>query len=153
MRQDAHAFMLLWGVFLALAGVAFVVSRRGRQFEALVLVLFAIGTVALGCIIFYGCSASAPYSMGLGATGAAAANFTTLTCLAQDAFGRAIAWAFVVVACSGALGAVAWGRRRFASMALRIGCYIGATLLLLVAAAVALGAFFVFAWCTSSRLF
>jgi hypothetical protein len=144
--------MWLWGLFLVLAGVAFVVDRRGRRFEAAVLLVFAVGTGVLGCVMFYGCSASAPYAMGLGATGAAASNVTTFTCLAQDAFPRAIGWTVFALSCSAALAAVAWGRR-VKTAALRVCCYLGAAFLLLVAAGIAFGAFFAFSWCSSSRLF
>jgi hypothetical protein len=152
-RQNAHAFMLLWGLFLALGGAAFIVRRRGRRFQAAVLLLFALCTAALGFIIFYGCYASAPYSMGLGAPGLSAANLTTFTCLGQGAFSKATAWTVVALSCSAALGLVAWGRSRGTSVALRAALYIGAALLLVVAGSVAFGSFFVFAWCSSSRLF
>jgi len=152
-RQDAHAFMWLWGLLLALGGAAFLVRRTGRRFEAAVLLFFAVCTGALGFTIFYGCYASAPYSMGLGAPGVSAASFTTFTCLGQGAFSRAMAWTIVALSCSAALGLVAWGRSRSRSAAFRASLYAGAALLLLVAGAAGFGAFFVFSWCSSSRLF
>lgn len=152
-RQDAHAFMWLWGLFLALAAAAFLLRRRGRYFEAAVLLFFAICTGALGCIIFYACSASAPYQMGLGTPSISAARLTTITCLSQGAFSKAIVWTVIVLSCSAALGLVAWGRSRGKTAALRACTYIGAALLLLVAAVAGFGAFFGFSWCSSSRLF
>lgn len=152
-RQDAHAFMWLWGLLLALAGAAFIIRRRGRRFEAAVLLFFAVCTGALGFIIFYGCHASAPYSMGLGAPSIAAASLSTFTCLGQGAFAKAFNWTVIVLSCTAALGLVAWGRSRGKSAALRACLYVGALLLLLVAAACGFGAFFVFSWCSSSRLF
>lgn len=145
--------MWLWGLLLALAAVAFIVRRRGGHFEAAVLLFFAACTGALGSIIFYGCYASAPYSMGLGAPNLSAARLTMLTCLSQDVFARAINWTIIVLSCSAALGLVAWGRSRGKTAALRACLYVAAALFLLVAAAAGFGAFFGFSWCSSSRLF
>ncbi len=152
-RQDAHAFMWLWGLLLTLAGAAFIVRRRGRHFEAAVLLFFAVCTGALGVAIFYGCYASAPYTMGLGAPDVSAASLTAFTCLSNGAFSRAIGWTVIALSCSMAAGLAASGRRRGNSATRRALLYAGAVLLLLVAAAVGFGAFFVFSWCTSSRLF
>ncbi len=152
-RQDAHAFMWLWALLLALAGAAWIVRRRGRRFEASVLRFFAVCTGALGLAIFYGCYASAPYTMGLGAPNVSATNLTALTCLSNGAFSRTIVWTVIALSCSAAAGLIAWGRRRGKPAALRAFLYAGAVLLLLVAAAAGFGAFFVFAWCSSSRLF
>jgi hypothetical protein len=145
--------MWLWGLLLALAGSAFIVRRRGRHFEAAVLLFLAICTGALGFIIFYGCYASAPYSMGLGAPSISAASLTTFTCLGHDAFGSAAKWTYVALSCSAALWLVAWGRSHGKTAALRACLYIGAALLLLVAVTAGFGWFFVFSWCSSSRLF
>ena len=152
-RQNAHAYMVLWGLFLALLGAAFIVRRRGRHFEAAVLLFLGLCTGALEFIIFYGCSASAPYAMGLGAPSLSAISLTTLTCLGQGAFSKASAWTVITLSCSAALGLVAWGRSRSKTAALRASLYVGAALLLLFAGAVGFGAFFVFSWCSSSRLF
>jgi hypothetical protein len=152
-RQDAHAFMLLWGLLLTLAGAALIVRRRGSPFAAAVLLFFALCTGALGFIIFYACYASAPYSMGLGAPGVSAASLTMFMCLSQGSFARATIWTVVALSCSAALGLVAWGRSRGKTAAFRASAYAGAGLLLLVAAAAGFGAFFVFSWCSSSRLF
>jgi hypothetical protein len=152
-RQDAHAFMWLWALLLTLAGVALIVRRRGRRFEAAVLLFFAVCTGALGLAIFYGCYASAPYTMGLGAPDVSAATLTTFTCLSNGAFSRAMAWTVIALSCSAAAGLIAWGRRRGKPAAFRAFLYAGAVLLLLVAVAAGFGAFFVFAWCSSSRLF
>jgi hypothetical protein len=145
--------MWLWGLFLALAGAALIVRRRGRNFEAAVLLFFAVCTGVLGFTIFYACYAWAPASMGLGAPNVSALSFTTLMCLSQDAFSKATGWTVAVVSCSGALGLVAWGRSRGKAAALRACSYVGAALLLLVAGADGFGAFFVFSWCLTSRLF
>ncbi len=145
--------MWLWGLLLALAGAAFLVGRSGRRFEAAVLLFFAVCTGALGFIVFYVCYASAPYSMGLGAPGVPAARLTTLNCLSQGASALASTWTIVALACSAALGLVALGRARGKSAALRALAYIGAALLLLLAAAAGLASFFNFAWCSSERLF
>ncbi len=152
-RQNVDAFVWLWGLFLALASGAFILRRRGSHFESGVLAFFALCTAAVGLVTFYGCSASAPYSMGLGASGVSAVSLTTLTCLGQDASARAIVWTIIVLSCSAALGLVAWGRSRSKSAALRICAYAGALLLFLIAAAAGFGAFFAFSWCSSSRLF
>ena len=152
-RQDAHAFMWLWGLFLTLAGVALVVRRRGRRFEAAVLLFLAVCTGVVGFLISYACYASAPYSMGLGAPNVSAVSLTTLMCLSQDAFSKAINWTVIALSCSAALGLVAWGRLRGKTATLRACSYVGAALLLLVAGGAGFGAFFVFSWCSSSRLF
>ena len=151
-RQDAHAFAWLWGLFLSLAGAGFVVRRRGRRLEAAALLLLAVCTAALGFGIFYGCYASAPSSMGLGAPNISAASLTALTCLSQGAPTSASLWAIAAVSCSAALGLVAWGRSRNTSAAVRACSYIGAALLLLVAAAAGFVLFFDFSWCSSLRL-
>jgi hypothetical protein len=154
MRQNAHAFMWLWGLLLAFAGAAIVVRRRGRRFEAAVLLFFATCTGALGFIIFYACYASAPYSMGLGAPpSVSVARLTTSTCLSHDAFGTARMWTVVALSCSAALGLVAWGRTLGKTAALRACAYVGAALLLVVAAAAGFGWFFGLSWCSSERLF
>ena len=145
--------MWLWALLLTLAGVALIVRRRGRNFEAAVLVFFAVCTGALGVAIFYGCYASAPYTMGLGAPNVSATSLTMLTCLGHGAFSRAIGWTVIALSCCAAAGLAGWGRRSGNAVALRACLYAGAVLLLLVAAAAGFGAFFVFSWCTSSRLF
>lgn len=153
-RQEAQAFMWLWGLLLALAGAAVIVRRRGRHFEAAVLLFLAVCTSAVGLVAFYACYASAPYSMGLGAPPSlSAARLTALTCLGRGAFDLASIWTIVTVSCSAALGLVAWGRTRGKTAALRACLYVGAALLLLVAAAAVFGWFFGFSWCSSSRLF
>jgi hypothetical protein len=152
-RQHAHAFMWLWCLLLALTGAALIVRRRGRHFEAIVLLLLAVCTGALGLIVFYGCSASAPFSMGLGAPNLSAARLTTLTCLGQAASASAFSWTIIALCCSAALGSVAWGRLRAKTTGVRVISYIGASLLLLLAAAAGFGWFFGFSWCSSSRLF
>jgi hypothetical protein len=145
--------MWLWGLLLTLAGAAFIVRRRGRHFEAAVLLFFAVCTGALGVAIFYGCYASAPSTMGLGAPGVPVASLTAFTCLSTGAFSRTVVWTLIALSCSAAAGLAGWGRRRGKPAALRALLYAGAVLLLLVAAAAGFGAFFVFSWCTSSRLF
>jgi len=152
-RQDAHAFMWLWGLFLALAGAALILRKRGRHFGAAVLLFFAVCTGALGFLIAYACYAWAPDSMGLGAPNVSAMSFTTLTCLSQDAFSKAIVWTIIALSCGAALGLIAWGRARGRTAALRACSYAGAALLLLVTAGACFGAFFAFSWCSSSRLF
>ena len=153
MRQHAHAFMWLWFLLLALTGTALIVCRRGRHFEATVLLLLAVCTGTLGLIVFYGCSATASFSMGLGAPNISAARLTALTCLGQSASPSAFHWTGVALCCSAALGLVAWGRLRAKTTGVRAISYIGAALLLLLAAAAGFGWFFGFSWCSSSRLF
>ncbi len=145
--------MWLWALLLTLAGAAWIARRRRRRFEAAVLLFFAVCTGALAFAIFYGCYASAPFSMGLGAPNVSATNLTTFTCLSNGAFSRAIGWTVIALSCSAAAGLIGWGRRRGKPVALRAILYAGAVLLFLVAAATGFGAFFVFSWCTSSRLF
>jgi len=152
-RQDAHAFMWLWGLFLGFAGAAFIVFRRRRRFEAALLLFFAFCTGALGLGIFYACYASAPYSMGLGAPGISAVSLTALMCLSQGAFTLAFLWTAIALPCSAALGLVAWGRSGGKPAALRACLYAGAALLLLFASTNGFVAFFDFSWCWSRRLF
>lgn len=154
MRQDVHAFMWLWGLFLALVGAAFIVRWRRRRLEAAALLFFAVCTGAVGLVVFYACYASAPYSMGLGAPpSVSAARLTTVTCLSHGASGTASMWTVVALSCSAALGLVAWGQSRRKTAALRACAYIGAALLFLVAGAAGFGWFFGFSWCSSERLF
>jgi hypothetical protein len=152
-RQDAHAFAWLWGLLLALAGAAFIVRRRGRRFEAALLLLLAVCTGVLGVAIFYACAAAAPSSMGLGASGATAAHLTTFTCVSRGAASLTLTWTVVTLSVSAALGLVAWGRSRGRSAGLRACAYIGTALLLLIVAAAGFAAFFDFSWCSSLRLF
>jgi hypothetical protein len=145
--------MWLWGLFLALAGAAFIVRRRGRRFETAALLFFAVCTAAVGLVVFYACAATAPSSMGLGGPpGFSAARLTTVTCLGNRASVTAGTWTVIALSCSAALGLVSWGRSR-RKTALRAGAYVGAALLLLVAAAAGFGWFFGFSWCSSMRLF
>src|SRR5580692_12873790 len=111
-RQDAHAFMWLWGLLLALGGAAFIVRRRGRPFGAAVLLFFAICTGAFGLTIFYACYNSAPYQLGLGAPGVAAASLTTLNCISSGASTWVFLWTVVVLLCCSVVGFVALGRSR-----------------------------------------
>jgi hypothetical protein len=152
-RQHAHAFIWLWCLLVALAAAAVAVRRRGRPFEATVLLLLAVCTGTLGLVLFYACSASAPYSMGLGAPDISAARLTALTCLGESASASAFTWTLVALSCSAALGSIAWGRTRGKTAATRALSYIGAALLLLLAAAGVFAWFFGFSWCSSRRLF
>jgi hypothetical protein len=152
-RQDAHAFMWLWGLLLALTAAAFVVRRHGRHVEAAVLLFFAATTGALGFLTFYACYAYAPYSMGLTAPRTTAARLTTFSCLSQEALPSAFIWTIVALSCSAALGLIAWGRSHDNPAAFRLTTYIGAALLLLLAAAAGFVWFFGFSWCSSHRLF
>jgi hypothetical protein len=153
-RQDAHAFMWLWGLFLALAGAAFIVRRRGRPFGAAVLLFFAVCTGAVGLIIFYGCYSWAPYSMGLGAPPSiSAARLNTFMCLAHGASTWAFLWTVVALSCIAALGLVAWGRSHGKTAPLRACAYIAAVLLLFVSANAGFVWSFDFSWCSSNRLF
>lgn len=152
-RQDAHAFMWLWGLFLMFAGAGFVVGRRGRPFEAVVLAFLAVCTAALGLTIFYACSASAPYSMGLGAPGVSGARLTTFACLGQGASVWTFLWTVVALSCGAGLGLVSVGRSRGKAIALRAISYAGVALLLVVVAVAAFVWFFDFSWCSSQRLF
>jgi hypothetical protein len=152
-RQHAHAFIWLWCLLLTLAGAALIVRRRGGHIESTVLLLLAACTGTLGGIVFYGCSATAPFSMGLGAPNISAARLTALTCLGQAASSSAFLWTVVTLCCSAALGSVAWGRLRAKTAGIRAISYIGAALLVLLAAAGGFAWFFGFSWCSSSRLF
>ena len=91
--------------------------------------------------------------MGLGAPDRSAARLTALTCLGRDASASALTWTVVAASCSAALGSAAWGRLRAKSAGIRAISYIGAALLLLLAAAAGFAWFFGFSWCSSSRLF
>ena len=153
MRQHAHAFIWLWCLFLALAGAAPIVRRRGKPFEAAVFLLLAVCTATLGIAIFSTCSASAPYSLGLAAPDLSAARLTALTCLGQSASTSAVLWTMVALSCGTALGSIAWGRVPGRTAAVRALSYIGAALLLLIAAAAGFAWFFAFSWCSSRRLF
>jgi hypothetical protein len=138
---------------LALAAAALIVRRRGRSFAAAVLLLLAVCTAPLGAAIFYACSASAPYSLGLGAPDISAARLTALTCLGQSASTSAVLWTVVALSCSAALGSIAWGRVLGRTAAVRALCYIAAALLLLLAATVGFAWFFDNSWCSLRRLF
>ena len=152
-RQDAHAFMWLWGLFLVLAAAAYALHRRGAGFGSAVFLFFALCTAALGFTIFYGCYRWAPYSMGLGTPSISAASLNAFMCLSQGAFSRAVGWTVIVASCSAAVGLITWARLRGRNAAIRASSYIGAVFLLLVAIVVGFLAFFVFSWCTSQRLF
>ncbi len=145
--------MWLWALLLALAGAAFVVRRRGKRFEACVLLLLAVCTGALGFTVFYACYGSAPYSMGLGAPGVPAARLTAFTCLSQGAFALASIWTIVALSCSAAIDLVTWGRSRGKTAPLRASAYVGAAILIVLAAIAGFAVFFNFAWCSSRRLF
>ena len=80
-------------------------------------------------------------------------RLTTFTCLSHRALNFASMWTIVAVSCSAALGLVAWGRSGGKTAALRACLYIGAALLLLIAATAAFGWLFGLSWCSSSRLF
>jgi hypothetical protein len=153
MRQDAHAFMWLWGLFLALVATAYGLHRRRTHFGAGVLLFFAFGTGALGLTIFYGCYRWAPYSMGLSAPSVSAAGLTTFMCLSQAAFATALMWTVIVLSCSAAVGLAAWARLRWENAVIRALFSVGAVFLLLVASAAGFLSFFNFSWCSSQRLF
>lgn len=153
LRQDAHAFMWLWGLFLALGGAAFIVRRRGRAFEAAVLLLFSICTGAFGLTIFYACYNSAPYQLGLGSPDVAAGRLTTLNCLSNGAATWVFLWTVVVLLCCGAVGLVALGRSRDKAVVLRIFAYVAAAVCLLLVGFAGFVWLFDFSWCASQRLF
>ena len=150
-RQNAHAFLWLWGLFLILASGALAL-RRSRRRSAAVLLFFAVCTVLLGVVIFAACSAYAPLSMGLPPS-RSAIDETMLMCLGKDAFETAILWTIVVAACSASLGSVTWGRFRSKSAASRAVAYVGAALLLLVAATFVLLWMFGFSLCSTQWVF
>ena len=152
-RQDAHAFMGLWALLLALAGVAFVVGRRGQRIVSTVLFFFAACTAALGITIFSACYGTAPYQMGLGAPSGTGTRLNTFMCLSRGASTWAFLWTVIVVSCSAALGLVVWGSSHGRSVILRVAAYIGAVLLLIVAGFAGFATVFDFSWCSSSRLF
>ncbi|MGA8097864.1 MAG: hypothetical protein WB810_04290 [Candidatus Cybelea sp.] len=145
--------MWLWGLLLALAGAAYGLHARGARFGTAILLAFVVFTGALGLSIFYGCYRWAPYSMGLGAPGVSAAGVTTFMCLSKSAFATALMWTVIVLSCSAAVGLVAWTRLRAGNAVLRVSCFIGAVLLLLVAIAAGFFLFFGISWCLSQRLF
>jgi hypothetical protein len=152
-RQDAHAFMWLWGLFLALAGAAVALRGRRASFGIPVLLFLAFCTAAVGFGIFYACYRWAPYSMGLSGPSISAADLNAFMCLSRDAVGTAGMWTVIVLACSTAVGLVAWARLRSRNAAIRAGCYIAAVLALLLAIAGGFLWFFGFSWCSSQRLF
>lgn len=152
-RQDAHTFMWLWGLFLVLAGAGYALCGRRAGFGTAVLLFFAFCTAALGFTTFYGCYRWAPYSMGLGTPSISAASLNAFMCLSQGAFARAVGWTVMVVSCSTAVGLIAWARLRGRNAAIRASSYLGAAFLLLVAIVVGFFVFFVFSWCSSQRLF
>jgi hypothetical protein len=152
-RQDAHAFLLLWALFLVLAGISVELHLRGKRFLSAFLLLLAVCTGALGLGTFYACYSSAPYSMGLGAYGSSARHLTAWMCISGDAFGAALTWVIITVSSSAAVrfmhGAVTSG----ASAAIRASWYAAA--LISTVAAIAAGGIFLFglSWCMSERLF
>jgi hypothetical protein len=152
-RQDMHAFFWLWALLLAFAGAGLIARRLGGRFAGIVLLFFAVCTGALGLTIFYGCYASAPYTMGLGAPTISAARLTTLTCLGRGASAWVFIWTVFSVSCSAALVLIAWGGSRDKSATRRAAAFIGAALLLALAGLATFVAIFDFSWCSSSRLF
>ncbi|MBV8343764.1 MAG: hypothetical protein JO190_02095 [Candidatus Eremiobacteraeota bacterium] len=150
-RQNAHAFMWLWGLFLILAGGS-LASRRASSSFAVVLLIFAVVTVALAVAIFSACSAYAPLSMGLPAS-ISATDETTIMCLSKDTLGTAVLWTLIVASSSAAFGSVLWGRARAKSAIGRAVAAIGALLLVLVAAALVLLGVFSFSLCSTNWVF
>ena len=145
--------MWLWGLLLAFAAAVFAVRRRGRPFEAAVLLFLTVCTGALGLVIFAACYSTAPYQMGLGAPSISARTLSALTCLSQGAFTLAFLWTVVALSLGGALGLVAWGRSDGTTAALRASLYIGAACLLIVGSGAGFIGSFNFSWCASQRLF
>jgi hypothetical protein len=151
-RQNAHAFIWLWALFLGLAGAALVLRRRGARFESAVLFLFALCTGAVGLAVFYGCYRWAPYSMGLTAPGTSAVNLNNFMCLTHDAASITAMWTVIALLCCATAGLLAWARPG-RSAAARGCCYVAAVFALLVVLIAAVVVFFNFSWCTSERLF
>ena len=150
-RQDAHAFLVLWGLLLLLAGSAVAAQRFKARFFSRAILLFAFLTVALSASIFYGCSMTAASEQGLGSD-LPAGTYTFLRCLGWDALSTVLGWTILVVSCIVALGLVVVGIRH-RRKAVRIVAPIGAALLSIVTLLMGLGLLFGFSWCTSERLF
>lgn len=112
----------------------------------------AFCTATLAFAIFYACYRWAPYSMGLSGPSISAADLNAFMCLSRDATGTAGMWTVIVLACSAAVGLVAWAPLRSRNAAIRAGCYIAAVLALLVAIAGGFLWFFGFSFCSSQRL-
>ena len=159
-RQNAAAFLELWGLLLVLCGAAvatlFVARRLGseRQFGARFcagsLFFFALLTGILAASMFYGCSATAASEQGLGSD-LAAGTFTILRCLGTDVLSTVQGWVLLVGSSIAAIALVIWGlfRRR---AAVRVPAFIGAALLVVLAFAFGFFLLFGFSWCASERL-
>ena len=150
-RQDAHAFMWLWGLLLILIGAALAL-RRSSWLLRMVLLAFALGTVALGAGILYACTAYAPLSLGL-AVPISATDLTRIMCLSKDPFGTAIPWTVVVLSCSGAVALVLRSRASGKTATSRAFAYIGAALLVVIAVACVLLAIFSFGMCGTTWVY
>ena len=150
-RQNAHAFIWLWGLFLILGASALGLRRSTPRFSG-VLVFFAICTLGLGIVIFSACSAYAPLSMGLG-TSRSATYVTTVMCLGKDAFQTALLWTIVVLSCSAAIGSMLWARLTQTSRRTRIFAIILGVLLIVIAAAAVVLHIFAFSMCATRWVF
>ena len=159
-RQDATAFIELWGLILVLCGAAAVTmfaARRfvgGTQFAARfctgALFFFAILTGLLAASIFYGCSATAASEQGLGSN-LSARTYTTLRCLSTDVLSTVQGWVLLVGLSIAAIVLIVLGilRRR---AAVRVPAFTGAALLAILAFACGFFLLFVFSFCESQRL-
>ena len=150
-RQNAHAFILLWGLFVVFAGAALTLRRRKRGLAA-VLGFLAICTVAVGVVIFAACSAYAPVSMGLPVS-ITATSETILRCLGKDAFDTAILWMIAAVSCFGAVGSILHARLHSTKSAGRVFANTGGVVLLLLAGASVFLRIFSFTFCSTRWVF
>jgi hypothetical protein len=152
-RQNAHAFLWLWALFLVFTGSTIGSYRSGFRFRTAVLALLALGTGALGVAIFYACYGWAPYSMGFSGPGTSAASLNAFMCATTTAAGTVAGWTTIGVACTAAIGIVTTARSHAAGAVLRGAAYFVAGLLLLIAFAASFLVYFDYSWCSSRRLF
>jgi hypothetical protein len=159
-RQNATAFLELWGLLLVLCGAAaatlFAARRLGsdRQFAARfcagALLLFALLTGILAASTFYGCTATAASEQGL-TSDLPAGTFTVLRCLGTSVLGMVNGWVLLVVTSIAAIALVVLGIFRQRA-AVRVPAFAGATLLVILAFAFGFFLLFGFSWCESQRL-
>jgi hypothetical protein len=152
-RQHAHAFFWLWGLFIVLLAVAYALQRRRMTAGVIAYLFLALSTGALGFSVFYGCYRWAPSSMGFSTPGESTANIDTFMCLGEGAVSTAAMWTVVVVFCSAAIAGFALARSHGKSVAKRVLFSILRVISILAAIAAGLLWFFGFSWCLSRRLF
>ena len=159
-RQNATAFLELWGLLLLLCCAAVVILfvarrfKKERQFAARfcagALFFLALLNGIFASSIFYGCSATAASEQGLGSN-LAAGTYNVLRCLGTDVLSSVHAWVLVVGSSIGTVVLSLFGVYRRGA-AVRAAAFVGAAFLIVLAFAFGFFLFFGFSWCASERL-